>query len=201
LLGSHDTVRILSVLSGAPHRDALTREQQAAYAPSEAELALGKARLKQAVALQMAFPGVPSIYYGDEAGLTGMADPFCRKPYPWGKEDADLLAFYRAAAAARTTSPALKHGGSGLYAPREDILALLRCDKNENASALLLINRADRPAGISISAKDFALGPDAGELFITENYRDALSGQSYAFSNGEARLTLPAHGVVLLLSE
>ena len=45
--------------------------------------------------LLFCFPGSPTVYYGDEAGLEGYGDPFCRTAYPYGREDADLIAFYK----------------------------------------------------------------------------------------------------------
>ncbi|HWQ59132.1 MAG TPA: glycoside hydrolase family 13 protein, partial [Clostridia bacterium] len=78
VLGTHDTVRIFTTLSGAPHRDALTRREQAEYAPTPDAAARGRARQILAAMVQMAYPGVPCIYYGDEVGLSGMADPFNR---------------------------------------------------------------------------------------------------------------------------
>lgn len=45
-------------------------------------------------ALQMSLPGMPSIYYGDEAGLEGGIDPYNRATYPWGREDHDILNWY-----------------------------------------------------------------------------------------------------------
>ena len=53
------------------------------------------ARLRLAVCIQMTVPGVPMVYYGDEAGMEGFADPFNRRTFPWGKEDSGLLAHYR----------------------------------------------------------------------------------------------------------
>ena len=50
--------------------------------------------MKIASCLQYFLPGVPSLYYGDEAGMQGFEDPLNRRPYPWGQEDGELLAHY-----------------------------------------------------------------------------------------------------------
>ena len=57
--------------------------------------------LREQLMLRFVFsvPGMPCIYYGDEAGVEGCADPFCRRTYPWGREDQDMLARYKAMAA------------------------------------------------------------------------------------------------------
>ena len=54
-----------------------------------------KAVLRQAVVIQMTWPGAPTIYYGDEAGVCGFTDPDNRRTYPWGKEDRQLIQFHR----------------------------------------------------------------------------------------------------------
>ncbi len=98
MLSTHDTVRILNALGVThPVEDA----QKAGYVLSAAEYEAGKRRLKAAAFLQFTLPGIPSIYYGDEAGLTGFEDPFNRGCYPWGHEDADLLTYFKALSAFR----------------------------------------------------------------------------------------------------
>ncbi len=86
LLDSHDTPRLLTVCGG------------------------DRRRVMLAVALQLAYPGVPMLYYGDEAGLEGENAEDSRRTYPWGEEDEELLAFYRTAVWARRASAALGQG-------------------------------------------------------------------------------------------
>ena len=50
--------------------------------------------LKCAYSIIATLPGVPCIYYGDEAGMEGYGDPFNRRYYPWGEEDAELISFF-----------------------------------------------------------------------------------------------------------
>ena len=45
--------------------------------------------------IQMTWPGAPTLYYGDEAGVCGWTDPDSRRTYPWGKEDLELIEFHR----------------------------------------------------------------------------------------------------------
>lgn len=94
LLGSHDTVRALTALSGvdAPY----SKEERRGYRLSDEYYAFAKLRLKAAAILQYTLPGVPCVYYGDEAGVQGFEDPLNRGTYPWGREDDDLLGHYRA---------------------------------------------------------------------------------------------------------
>ena len=107
LLGSHDTMRILTELAGDFDGD---RAYQAGVVLSPEQRALGGKRLRMASFLQYALPGSPSIYYGDEAGMEGCKDPFCRGCFPWGHEDAALQAHYRRLGALKRAETALRRG-------------------------------------------------------------------------------------------
>ena len=60
-----------------------------------AEEGVNTAVLREAVVMQMTWPGAPTVYYGDEAGLCGFTDPDNRRTYPWGREDKELICFHR----------------------------------------------------------------------------------------------------------
>lgn len=110
MLSSHDTERILTVMSGAPDRRSVSKEWQAGYRVDGELLAKSIERVKQIVIMQTLMPGVPCVYYGDEAGLQGYGDPFCRNTYPWGHENKDLLLWYKMAIALRKGSDAYVDG-------------------------------------------------------------------------------------------
>ena len=93
-LGTHDTERILTVLSGISC-EGKNREWQAQMQIPQHNLQHGIKLLKMALCIIYTLPGVPSIYYGDEAGLTGCKDPFNRSFYPWGRENTEILDFQR----------------------------------------------------------------------------------------------------------
>lgn len=92
LLGSHDVPRLL------------TEFEEGSNSPKALE------KLKMAVLFQMTFPGVPSIYYGDEAGLTGGTDPENRRTYPWGNEKKEILDWYLRVTKLRQAELALTRG-------------------------------------------------------------------------------------------
>ena len=110
MVSSHDIERILTVMSGAPDYRGVSREAQAQYKVEGELLRIAIERTKQLVMLQMLLPGVPCIYYGDEAGMQGYGDPFCRGTYPWGAENQDLLLWYKTAIALRKGYPAYTDG-------------------------------------------------------------------------------------------
>ena len=108
-LGTHDTERILTLLSGISC-EGKSRESQADITISDDALKRGIKLLKMALAMNFTLPGVPSIYYGDEAGLTGCKDPFNRFCYPWGNENTEILNFTRDIAKLRNSYEVLKEG-------------------------------------------------------------------------------------------
>lgn len=197
ILSSHDTIRALTVLAGAPHRDALSREEQAKWQPGPGAVELAQSRLRLGALIQFGLPGVPCIYYGDEAGLAGMADPFNRKPYPWGQEDEGLLGFYRAICAARRNCPALSRGGCSLAALSPDVFAALRCEGE--SGAVLLVNRSQEAYYGILDGSRFQEGPDVNRLWLDGLYRDAVSGEEFEAKNGALHLRLaPMVGLLLI---
>ncbi len=91
ILDTHDTLRAITYL-GVEDLSKINVNEQ--YFLSCEERKKGKELLKIASLMQFTVMGIPTIFYGDEVGLEGTKDPFCRQTYPWGKEDKDLLSWY-----------------------------------------------------------------------------------------------------------
>ena len=107
LLSSHDRPRVLTVLGDDFEG---TKEEKANHTMSPERYAIGKERLYLASFLQYTLPGMPSIYYGDEAGVEGFEDPYCRRTFPWGKEDENLQGFFRALGELKNREEPLQKG-------------------------------------------------------------------------------------------
>ena len=107
LLGTHDTPRILTAL--VDDFDG-SREENAQRHLSPSQRITAQERLLMASFLQYTLPGSPSLYYGDEAGMEGQKDPFNRRTYPWGREDRELLNFFRTLGQLRKASDVLRQG-------------------------------------------------------------------------------------------
>ena len=94
ILGTHDTARILTVLGGITCNSKDEMAQKTAYlSPESKEKAIQK--LKMAALLQFTLPGVPCIYYGDENGMEGHIDPFCRRCFNWNELNEELIGYYQ----------------------------------------------------------------------------------------------------------
>lgn len=90
----------MNELSNHDHSRFLTRTNRRvgriSYAGAEAASQnINKAVMREAVVIQMTWPGAPTLYYGDEAGVCGFTDPDNRRTYPWGQEDQDLILFHK----------------------------------------------------------------------------------------------------------
>ena len=90
----------MNELSNHDHSRFLTRTNQTvgrteSMGPEAADANVNKGIMRAAVMLQMTWPGAPTLYYGDEAGVTGWTDPDNRRTYPWGHEDQGLIEYHR----------------------------------------------------------------------------------------------------------
>ncbi len=142
-LGTHDTPRALTLLgAGGEFRDQ-SKEWRANFRLSPKQRRRGKDLLRAASLLLFCFPGSPTIYYGDEAGMEGFEDPFNRRTYPWGHEDRELLDWFRALGALRRKHPALRRGDIRYLAGEGPLLAFTRQSVNERL--LCACNAGDDP--------------------------------------------------------
>lgn len=87
ITSSHDVERIVTLMGGAPTRYEVTRDTQAAFCLSGDGLRAARERTKIVMGMVMTMPGVPCIFYGDELGMQGYGDPFCRSCFPWDNMD------------------------------------------------------------------------------------------------------------------
>ena len=144
LLGSHDRIRLLTILGDSPHRSLLSDEDRYWYRLDEGKKSLAISRLWAATLLQMTLPGVPCVYYGDEAGMQGYADPYCRAPYPWDDVDVNCRTIYRNAIAVRKAASPLASGGFFPFAQGDDVLGFWRvgADKKDDTVCCVLVNRS-----------------------------------------------------------
>lgn len=148
-IGTHDTERALTVLAGEPAHGR-GRSWQAEQRLSEEQRTRGLRLMRLASALQYCLPGVPCVYYGDEAGLEGYRDPFNRGCYPWGQEDRELLAWYRKLGQMRQVSPALREGAFHPAGRNQEALAFERLDPHTDAALLCAVNRGEGERTLSL---------------------------------------------------
>ena len=192
LLGSHDRPRIASVLGGGPDESKLPEEERGRWRLSPEAMGLAKARFWLATLMQMTFPGVPSIYYGDEYGLEGLSDPGNRRglPRPGDPHEYDMETILKNASGVRRELPVMIDGTIEPFAPNDDVLGYTRRD--DECVATVLINRSQTETHTVTLP---ALGPCA---------TDVVSGTVYpvtAEGTIEVRLWPFGSAVILFHSE
>jgi glycosidase len=184
LVDSHDTERILWTLS--PGDESRAQREQ-----NTANLAEGKLRVKLAALIQMTMPGAPTIYYGDEVGVSGDDDPDDRRTYPWGdantrklgdkrKPDTAMRGFYKKQVDIRKKNAVLRDGTLKflLADDSNDVLAYGR--KLGDSAAVVVINASKTPQTVHV--------PVAG--YLPNGLSMDLADMTVA--NGEIAITVPA---------
>ncbi|MCI9576026.1 MAG: glycoside hydrolase family 13 protein [Clostridiales bacterium] len=136
-IGTHDTERAITMLAGEPMRHRGREWQQKTRLTPE-QWELGIKRLKLAALMQYTLPGVPCVYYGDEAGMEGYRDPFNRACYPWGQENQELLDWYRNLGKLRQAHSVFKDGAMHALIADNGCLVYLR--KNAEQEILIGLN-------------------------------------------------------------
>jgi len=175
VLGTHDTERVLTVIEQSAirgQRSVADENDRQEKFPSKIEGWPPQAdgvfettitRLKAAAAIQFTAVGVPCVFYGDEAGLTGGKDPYCRGCFPWGRENAEISAFYKSLGTIRKKYGVFKSGAAeALYADK-DVFIFRRYDET-NPEIITAVN---------IGAKDF-------DITFYGQYRCLLTGKIFA---------------------
>ena len=145
LLGTHDTERILTVLGDRGEGEGLENPALAVMRLSNEAKREAKKLLKIASTLQFTVYGVPSVYYGDEAGLDGYHDPFCRMPFPWGREDKEILEHYQALGRLRREHPCLSEGDFKFLCRTKHAFAFERFDVKSGDRLTVAANMEKKP--------------------------------------------------------
>lgn len=158
-LGTHDTVRIINALSDV-RAHGWSKTHKLGYKLPDSEYEKAKKKLYLASVLQFTLPGIPSIFYGDEAGLQGFDDPINRRPYPWGSEDKEILDHYRKLGRIRRENRAVFSGGFNM--------------RDENG--LVAYERAGGDDEILIAVN---AGADDKTLFISKEYTSLYNNKEY----------------------
>lgn len=187
LLGTHDTERILTALGADPADFSRSNEQKASFRLSPEKREHAEQLLKFASTLQFTLPGMPSVFYGDEAGMEGFGDPFCRRPYPWGREAVSLRAHYAELARLKRNLAVLHTPHIAFVVHNGAKLGFVRySDRASDGALLVLCNAAKKETVFD-------------ESFIKNGIYKPLYGVSETRSDGS--IVLAAESAVLLFAE
>ncbi len=193
LLDSHDTERVRWTLTPGA-------ETTADKELNPANVAEGKQRQRLASLIQFTVPGAPTVYYGDEVGLTGDDDPDDRRTYPWadlgGSPDTSMLAHYQALSQLHSQNPALTNGDVAVLLADDLAGTVAYGRKTGTQAAVVALNRSAQPRTLSIPVAGYI--PD-GVSFNAAYGVGNPTGGSYAVSGGTLSVALnPLSGLLLL---
>jgi len=126
----------MNELSNHDHSRFLTRTNRRRgrvkdLGPEAANIGINKGIFREAVVMQMTWPGAPTIYYGDEAGVCGFTDPDNRRTYPWGREDYELIEFHREIIRIHKENKVLVNGSIKILNKGYNVLAYGRFDEKD----------------------------------------------------------------------
>ena len=159
LLGTHDTERILTVLGeGNDREEGESNEVLSTKRLSAEQRARGVALLKMASTIQYTVYGIPSVFYGDEAGLEGYHDPFCRRPYPWNAQNTELLEHYRALGKIRSEHAVFADGEFFVEYANDGLICYSRVGSGETVTVIANAGVSDASYNEHIGKTDLLTG-------------------------------------------
>lgn len=154
--------------------------------------------MREAVTIQMTWPGAPTIYYGDEAGVCGFTDPDNRRTYPWGNENKELIAYHKEMIRIHKENPEFKTGSLKKALADYNIIGYARFTEEEQS--LVLINNNPHDVVKEISVWEFGI---PRECFMERLIRSDVRGYSvekkeYQVTAGKLSITLRANSAIVL---
>ena len=192
-LDNHDHSRFLTRTKGRTGR----------LGPDSSEDASAGIRfpiLRQAATIQYSWQGMPTIYYGDEAGMCGWTDPDSRRAYPWGCEDYATLNFYRRLGEVHEESRALKYGSLIPLIAEDGMIAYARKYKDEVAIVLVHTGEEKLAVNVPLVPAGVKAGDTLKRVILTDNYGyDLNEVDSYVDKNTMYIEMLPNSAFVFIL--
>ena len=195
----------MNELSNHDHSRFLTRTNRFvgrtnSHGPEAADRNVNKAVMREAVVIQMTWPGSPTIYYGDEAGVTGFTDPDNRRTYPWGDEDKELIRFHKEMIAIHKTNKEMVTGSLKYMESGYNVIGYGRFTREEQSVILVNNNNHEITKKLSV----WYLGtPKTGvmkRLMLTTADGFTTEEAEYPVSGGKVKITLPPTSAIVLKS-
>ncbi len=159
---------------------------------------INKAVMREAVLIQMTWPGAPTIYYGDEAGVCGFTDPDNRRTYPWGREDHELIEYHKQMIRIHKENPEFLTGSIKKELADYNIISYARFNRREGS--IILINNNNHDVTITLSVWDMGC-PREGRLrrlMLTDCDGFTIEPEYYSVRAGKTEITLKATAGIIL---
>ncbi|MCD8036427.1 MAG: glycoside hydrolase family 13 protein [Clostridiales bacterium] len=205
-MGAHALMTGMNEISNHDHSRFLTRTNRkvgrlASCGSKAADEGTNLGIMKEAVAFQFIWSGLPTLYYGDEAGVTGWTDPDNRRTYPWGKENKELIDFHKTMIALRKSNPVLKTGSYRFIYSDYGVVGVARFDDKTQISAVF--NNCGEEKTISLPLWIAGADTNGEAVTLLESSENGFTtgGATYPIKDGCAEITIQPYGCIILKSE
>ncbi len=196
----------MNELSNHDHSRFLTRTNKRVgrtntLGPHAADEGVNKAVLREAVVIQMTWPGAPTLYYGDEAGVCGFTDPDNRRTYPWGREDHDLIQFHRDMIRIHRENRELCTGSLKYIDQDYNVIGYGRFNRRQ--ATVVLVNNNDYETLRSVCVWTLGIPKSCvlKRLMLTTAEGYSVAARTYPVEDGLIRISLPPTSAVVLKYE
>lgn len=193
----------MNELSNHDHSRFLTRTNKKVgrtntLGPDAANEGINKAVMREAVVIQMTWIGAPTIYYGDEAGVTGFTDPDNRRTYPWGNEDKEMIAFHKEMIAIHKRNREFLTGSLKRMEADYNVIGYGRFNKQEQSVILVNNNNHEITKELSVWYLGTPREGTMKQLMLTTAEGYSVEEKEYPIVSGKVRITLPATSAIVL---
>lgn len=163
-----------------------------------AESYTNSAILREAVVMQMTWPGAPTIYYGDEAGVCGFTDPDNRRTYPWGHEDKEMIEFHKEVIAIHKRYWAFRTGSVKMLMWQEGVLAYARF--NDRRQFVIIVNNRSEAVTLHVPVWPAEVPMQGFMRRMIYTYEEGYTTEfeEYIVENGEIVLNMGKHSAIIL---
>ena len=193
----------MNELSNHDHSRFLTRTNKKVgriqtLGPEAANHNIRKEVFREAVVIQMTWPGAPTIYYGDEAGLCGFTDPDNRRAFPWGMEDMELISLHRELIRIHKSNPELISGSIKELYSEYNVIAYGRFLKEEQSVIILNNNDMEQTIKLPVWLLQIPRECMLEQLFVTSKEGHSTQWRTHQVQEGMLTITLaPTSSVIL----
>ena len=193
----------MNELSNHDHSRFLTRTNHKVgrtntLGPEAANQGVDKAVLREAVVIQMTWPGAPTIYYGDEVGVCGFTDPDNRRTYPWGNEDQELLSFHKDIIRIHKKNKELLTGSLKYIEADYNIIGYGRFTDKEASVVLVNNNNYEITKQLSVWYLGIPKKCTMKQLILTTSDGYTTEQKEYPVAAGKVTVTLPPTSAIVL---
>ena len=154
--------------------------------------------MREAVLVQMTWPGAPTLYYGDEAGLCGYTDPDNRRTYPWGHENVELIDLHRELIRIHKENPAIRNGSFTFLDSEDDLLCYARFNREQQFIIIVNNSNEEKTKKLNVLGAGVPLKCTLRQLIVTTDLGYSLMPQYYQVKESTVSVTIQKKSAVIL---